>query len=341
MSFTPDLFRPRRALVALVAIAGLGLSACGQSTSDGTQTPSPSATGPSTSASVEASPSESPSPTPTITPATDLEAITVTEGDIPEVTVPAPWAIEETTTKVLRPGPEGGQVLTDTSTVSVNYSGYNGRTGEMFDSSFERGTPATFQLQQVVAGFMKGLSGQSVGSRVLIGMPSEDGYAQGNPNAGIEVGDSLVFVVDIVSANFDEATGEPVAPAAELPVVDMSSGTPELATPAGEPPAELVVQPLIKGPGAPVSETSTIQVKHRSWVWGTGELLEDAWRPQQGPLDTLIEGWKQGLAGQTTGSRVMLIVPPELAYPDGSPALGLDAGQTLVYVIDILDATGA
>lgn len=339
MSFTRDLNRPRRALVALVAIAGLGLSACGQSTTDGTPTPDTEAT---STASAGESPSTSPSPTATITPSTDLEAITVTEGDVPEVTIPAPWSIDETRTKVLVPGPEGGQVLTETSTVSLNYAGYNGRTGEVFDSSWERGAPTSFSLQEVVPGFTKGLTGQSVGSRVLIAMPSEDGYAQGNPNAGIEVGDSLVFVVDIISANFEEATGAPVEPAAELPVVDMASGTPELSAPSGEPPTELVVQPLVQGAGtATVSETSTIQVKYRSWVWATGELLEDAWRPQQGPLDSLIEGWKQGLAGLPTGTRVMLVVPPELAYPDGDAQTGLDAGQTLVYVIDILDATSA
>ncbi|MCC2593168.1 FKBP-type peptidyl-prolyl cis-trans isomerase [Tessaracoccus sp. OS52] len=338
MSFTPDLSRPRRALVALVAVAGLGLSACGQPSSESTETPDATVS-PSASATAEPSPSESPSPTPTIEPASDLEAITVTDGEEPEVEIPAPWAIDETRTKVVTPAPEGGQVLKETSTANLHYAGYNARTGEMFDSSWQRGAPATFQLQQVVPGFTKGLTGQSVGSRVLIAMPSEDGYAQGNPAAGIEVGDTLVFVVDILGANFEEATGEPVAPAAGLPAVDMSSGTPELAKPTGEAPKELVVQTLVKGPGAVVEENSTIQVKHRSWVWGSGELLEDAWRPQQGPLDTLIEGWKQGLAGQTTGSRVMLVIPPELAYPDGSPTLGLDAGQTLVYVIDILDAT--
>lgn len=339
MSFALDLNRPRRALVALAAVAGLGLSACGQSTTDGTPTPDPGTTSSATSAE---SPSASPSPSVTITPATDLEAIEVSEGDVPEVTVPAPWGIDETRTKVLVPGPEDGQVLSETSTVNLNYAGYNGRTGEVFDSSWERGAPTSFSLQEVVPGFTKGLAGQTVGSRVLIAMPSEDGYAQGNPNAGIDVGDSLVFVVDIISANFDEATGAPVEPAAELPVVDVSTGMPELTAPAGEPPAELVVQPLVEGAGtATVDETSTIQVKYRSWVWGTGELLEDAWHPQQGPLDSLIEGWKQGLVGLPTGTRVMLVVPPELAYPDGDAQTGLEAGQTLVYVIDILDATTA
>ena len=43
-------------------------------------------------------------------------------------------------------------------------------------------------------------SGQHKGSRVVIAMPGQDGYDPmgGNPQAGIEVGDTLIFVVDVV-----------------------------------------------------------------------------------------------------------------------------------------------
>ena len=37
----------------------------------------------------------------------------------------------------------------------------------------------------------------------------------------------------------------------------------------------------------------------------------------------------------------MLVVPPALAYPDGLPDKGLEAGQTIVFVVDILDTTTA
>ncbi len=275
---------------------------------------------------------------PSITPATDLSAITVSDTDQPEVTIPTPWGIDKTQAKVLREG--GEQKLAATSTVTLNYEGLNGRTGESFDSSYDRGAPATFQLQGVVPGFAQGLTGQAVGSRVLIAMPSEDGYADGNPNAGIEKGDSILFVVDIISANFEEATGEAVAPVAGLPTVTMTGDKPELAIPADATmPTELVVQPLIKGSGDAIDEHATIQVKYRSWDWKTGKIVEDAWQPQQGPLESLIPGWKQGLNGQTTGSRVMLVVPPELGYPDGNKDMGIEPGQTLVYVIDLLYST--
>lgn len=325
---------PRLAVASLVAVVGLGLTACGSTTTSETGAEASA----SASASPAVSPSEAASPMPSITPSTDLTAITVSDEDTPVVTIPAPWGIDKTQAQVLRAG--GDQKLSETSTVTLNYAGLNGRTGEVFDSSYERGAPATFALQGVVPGFAAGLTGQSVGSRVLIAMPSEDGYATGNPTAGIEVGDSIVFVVDIISANFDEATGEAVAPLAGLPTVTMTADKPELAIPSGATlPTKLVAQPLIKGSGAAITADSTIQVKYRSWDWATGKIVEDAWQPQQGPLNTLIEGWKQGLTGQTTGSRVMLVVPPELGYPDGDTDMGIEAGQTLVYVIDVLYAT--
>ncbi|MGV8845429.1 FKBP-type peptidyl-prolyl cis-trans isomerase [Tessaracoccus sp.] len=329
---------PRLAVASLVAALGLGLTACGDSPN--APEPAPTDVVASSSASPSSAPSETASPMPSITPATDLSAIVVSDAEQPVVTIPAPWGIDKTQAKVLRPG--GDQKLNKTSTVTLNYLGLNGRTGEEFDGSYKRGVPSTFQLQGVVPGFAEGLTGQSVGSRVLIAVPSEDGYATGNPSAGIEVGDTILFVVDIISANFDEATGEAVAPAAGLPTVTMTADKPELAvTPGATVPAKLVIQPLITGTGAPVAADSTIQVKYRSWDWVTGKIVEDAWQPQQGPLNTLIEGWKQGLAGQPTGSRVMLVVPPELGYPDGNTDMGIEPGQTLVYVIDVLYATAA
>ncbi|OCL36750.1 hypothetical protein BCR15_13690 [Tessaracoccus lapidicaptus] len=275
-----------------------------------------------------------------MSPSPDLSLVTVSDGETPEVTVPAPWGIASTQSKVLRPG--GEQLLTESSVVTINYVGVNGTTAEIFDSSYERGEPATFPLQGVVPGFQKGLEGQAVGSRVLIGMPSEDGYPDGTPDGSIQAGDSIVFVVDILSANFDDATGETVAPAAGLPTLTMTDGKPEVAVPAGTAaPTTLTVQPLIKGPGAPVTAESTIQVRYRAWTYD-GTLWQDAWQPQEGPVADLIAGWSEGLIGQTAGSRVLLVVPPDKAYPDGLPQAtpSLAPGQTLIYVIDLLNVTG-
>ncbi|GAA4903060.1 FKBP-type peptidyl-prolyl cis-trans isomerase [Tessaracoccus lubricantis] len=334
-----------RRMLAAVGIASLiTLSACGNdaTTSEPEVTPTESVSAepsPEVSPSASESPEPEESPTPTVEPSADLSGVEVVDGDVPEVKLPAPWGIESTQTKVLKEG-TSAQTLTDTSVVTINYMGVNGTTGEVFDSSFERGEPATFSLEQVVPGFQKGLSGQKVGSRVLIGMVPEDGYAEGNPGAGIDPGTSLVFLVDIISANFSEAVGEAVPPAEGMPAVAMTDGKPEVTIPAGVPaPTELRAQPLIKGPGAAVTAESTVQVQYRAFNYADGSMWQDAWAPQSGQLSTLIEGWKQGLVGQTAGSRVLLVVPPALAFPDGLPEATppLEAGQTLVYVIDILD----
>lgn len=286
-----------------------------------------------------ASASASPSPTVSIEASPDLSGVSVSDTDIPEVTFTAPWKIASTQSQVLRPG--GSQMLAEDSVVTIRYVGYNGRTGEKFDGNFDAETPLTYPLNKFVPGFTQGLTGKAVGSRVLIGITSEDGYPEGNPGAGIEAGDSILFVIDVLSANFTDATGDPVAPVAGLPAVTMGEGGPQIAIAAGTAaPAELKAATLIKGPGQAVTPDSTVQVRFRSWVYNGATLLDDAWaQPQSGALQGLIQGWVQGLQGQTAGSRVLLVVPPALAYPDGrpSPSPGLAAGQTLVYVIDILD----
>lgn len=50
----------------------------------------------------------------------------------------------------------------------------------------------------------------------------------------------------------------------------------------------------------------------------------------------MIEGWSQGLAGQTVGSQVLLIVPSDLGYGDSGSGDTIPGGATLVFVVDIL-----
>jgi len=107
--------------------------------------------------------------------------------------------VARTQSKVLRTGK--GVTLRAGDSVEVDYVGFDARTGETFDSSYESGTPATFTLDDaVIKGFSQGLVGKKVGSRVLITVPYSAGYGpEGNPQAKIEGGDSLIFVIDILS----------------------------------------------------------------------------------------------------------------------------------------------
>ena len=226
-------------------------------------------------------------------------------------------------------------------TVEVNYYGVDGRTGETFDESFSRGTPVAFSLAQVVPGFSKGLVGQRQGSRVVIAMPGKDGYdaSGGNPQAGIEVGDTLIFVVDLVNVQLDGPQGPAVKPKAGLPTVTAAKdGSPQITVPKTAPPTTLQVQPLIQGKGKKVGENDQVTFDYR-WVrWSDGKLLEESYsgEPATAALSGLLPGMVKGLTGQTVGSRVLLVIPPAEGYPDGNPTPSVAPKETLVMVVDIL-----
>ena len=55
-------------------------------------------------------------------------------------------------------------------------------------------------------------------------------------------------------------------------------------------------------------------------------------------LSGVIPGWTQGLAGQTVGSQVLLVIPPDLGYGDQASG-SIPANSTLVFVVDILAAS--
>ena len=88
-------------------------------------------------------------------------------------------------------------------TVTVNYSGVVWGQQTPFDSSFARREPASFPIGEgmLIRAWDETLVGKNVGSRLLIVAPSDYAYGKrGVPQAGIRGGDTLVFVVDIISA---------------------------------------------------------------------------------------------------------------------------------------------
>lgn len=96
------------------------------------------------------------------------------------------------------PTVQAGDLLT------VNYLGQIYPDGKIFDQSYSRGQPATFQIGagSLIPAWDKGLVGLKEGSRVVIVAPPDEGYgAQGNSQAGIKGTDTLIFVVDILGVS--------------------------------------------------------------------------------------------------------------------------------------------
>ncbi|WP_369806655.1 FKBP-type peptidyl-prolyl cis-trans isomerase [Mycobacterium sp. E802] len=200
------------ALAACAASLSLALAACG-SDSDTSSSASPTSTTsvgdvltPSIAETATeartcptAAPQNAGTPEWTLSGATGSVAVTgSTDSAAPVVKVDGPFSVTETQVHTLTAG--DGPVVSPTANVSVCYMGVNGRDGSVFDSSYERGEPVDFPLTGVVPGFQKAISGQKVGSTVAVAMTSADGYPEGQPAAGIQPGDSLIFAIKILDA---------------------------------------------------------------------------------------------------------------------------------------------
>lgn len=96
-----------------------------------------------------------------------------------------------------------GPEATPGQTVTVHYVGVSHSTGDQFDASWDRGEPFRFPLGggRVILGWDRGVAGMKVGGRRRLTIPPHLGY--GNQGAGdvIKPGETLVFVVDLLSVN--------------------------------------------------------------------------------------------------------------------------------------------
>jgi len=141
------------------------------------------------------------------------------------------------------------------------------------------------------------------------------------------------------------ATGTPVPPVAGLPTVKLAAdGSPTISVPATPAPTTLIAQPLINGTGPVVAAGQTITVQYTGVIWTTGKKFDSSW-DRGASIDfaigvkQVIPGWDAGLVGQTVGSQVLLVVPPDQGYgAAGQPSGGISGTDTLVFVVDILDA---
>lgn len=85
--------------------------------------------------------------------------------------------------------------------VEVHYVGVSWKNGRQFDASWDRGDTFKFTLGkgQVIAGWDQGVAGMRVGGRRRITIPPDLAYGQRGAGGVIGPGETLVFVVDLVS----------------------------------------------------------------------------------------------------------------------------------------------
>ena len=289
-------------------------------------------------------PSTTTSPTSAAPVPTASGPIPTVEGDFgvkPTVTIPDEDPADALVTKTVITGT--GAVVQSGDLLVVQYLGETWDDGNVFDSSFERGSPASFPIGvgQVIQGWDTALVGQTVGSRVVMAVPPSLGYGEaGNPDAEISGDDTLVFVVDILGT-YPPGTGSAYASTSTNPILTglptvagFPGAQPTVTVPAGtKPPTENTTVLLARGDGPEIEAGSYLILQYEAVTWNNN-AVGSTWTAGS-PLGVSV-----GLAatptpfdkliGSTVGSRLLLMVP---AQPSGDPAV-----DSTAVVVDIIDA---
>lgn len=234
--------------------------------------------------------------------------------------------------QVLEEG-DGEEVLAGDFIVA-DYVGQVWGAETAFNDTWLMGGPIGFSLNGVIQGWSEGIPGAHVGDRIAISIPSEMGYPDGQPGAGIEPGDTLLFVIDVLGTyNLDSMSGQADATetGAEVPVtVEGALGEPATITVnEGAPePTQPEVTVIAEGTGTEVPEAGIIVVSFAAVGWDGMDGGPTSWEngnPEAVPLGqgTVFDQ----LVGVPVGSRVVALLPASAQSP---------AFASVIDVVDVI-----
>lgn len=91
-----------------------------------------------------------------------------------------------------------GAAVQPSDTITIHYTGALASDGTVFDSSVERGEPATFPLDNLIEGWQEGIPGMKVGGKRRLFIPAAQAYGP-TERPGIPANSDLVFDIELFS----------------------------------------------------------------------------------------------------------------------------------------------
>ncbi|WP_200846734.1 FKBP-type peptidyl-prolyl cis-trans isomerase [Arthrobacter sp. 18067] len=266
-----------------------------------------------------------------------LDSVKVTDnGDkAPGVEFSKPLTVTEPTVKMVVEG--DGERVKAGQTAELMYLAVDGNDGKTVEDAYANGPQPIELTDELKTGneqIYNAIVGAKIGSQIAFAAP-------GNAAASAPASTQLV-VFKLVSAKdpapvLEKPEGETVTPPAGLPTVkEDDKGIPQISVEGVAAPKELIAQDLIKGTGAAVKASDTLTVNYVGVTLTGGTKFDSSYDRGEStsfPLTGVIKGWTQGLEGKTVGSRVLLVIPQDLAYGEAGQG---EAKGDLVFVVDIL-----
>lgn len=259
-------------------------------------------------------------------------------GKKPTVSFKTPMTVEDNSYVVLQKG-DGAQIE-DGDRVCSQGIAISVKDGTELASSWEKNTPdcsLVLEKGTVSDAYYELLKGRKLNTTIAYGVNDS------NSN-----GTSYIMALTYVSKSKDltKATGDEVTDIpSDLPKVTRAkNGKPSINMNGYKGSSKLVSQALIKGKGKEVTNNNTVKVKYTGWLLD-GTQFDSSWDKNttleadtySGGNHQVIEGWQQAMVGQTVGSQVLMVIPPNLGYGDTAQG-SIPANSTLIFVVDILAA---
>lgn len=280
-------------------------------------------------------------------PASEAIKVSANFGAQPKVDIPTPIRTEKTECSIVVEGT--GPYAQDGQQLSVDLQIYNGSSGELIEGTSFSGSD---QLSVVVGDALRpalneGMKCARLDERMVLVIPPGGVFGeQGNPDIGVNADDSIVLVVDTHEIVRARASGTPQLSIDGMPSVVLApNGQPGVTVPKTAPPSKQRTAVTIKGDGPVVKSGDAVLVHYSGFLWDGNAQFDSSWtrgQPAQFVVSDasdgsgeVIQGFSNAIIGQSVGSQVLTVIPPELAYgSQGSQTI--PPGSTLVFVIDIL-----
>jgi peptidylprolyl isomerase len=237
----------------------------------------------------------------------------------PDVAAPPADAVKSQSglaSKVLTPG-TNSEKPEATDIVTVHYTGWVASDGRMFDSSISRGTPATFPLDRVMAGWRECVQLMTVGEKRRCWLPQDISY-KGQPGRPTGL---VVFDIELL-----DTRRSPRVPPPDV------KGPPDDAKRTASGLAYKVLKPGTgtRNPAA----WSRVTVHYTGWTTD-GKMFDSSvarGMPATFGLSDVIAGWTEGVALMVEGERTRFWIPESLAYKG---EVGQPRGM-LVFDVDLI-----
>lgn len=119
-----------------------------------------------------------------------------------------------------------------------------------------------------------------------------------------------------------------------------TSAAPQISVTPDTKPSTLEIEDLVVGEGREAETSHTVEVHYAGVHVDNGAEFDSSWsregRPTSFPLNGVIAGFRDGIAGMREGGRRILVVPPDMGYGTRGASPAIRPNEHLIFVVDLV-----